>query len=85
MKEWNGRDVYIPASIWQQGGLGQECVSSDAAGAGADEQGVAAWGHEAGQCWVSKADLGGVNSTKSLCPACCWLKRVAAALACLPQ
>lgn len=27
-----------------------------------------------------KADLSGVDSTKSLSPACCWLKRIAAAL-----
>lgn len=49
------------------------------------EQGVAtAWGHGAGLCWVSKADLSGVDSIKSLSTACCWLKWVAAALACLP-
>lgn len=50
-----------------------------------DEQGMAtAWGHRSGLCWMSKADLSGVDSIKSLSTACCWLKRVAAALACLP-
>lgn len=60
-------------------------MSSDAAGAEPGEQGVAtAWGHGAGLCWVSKADLSGVDSIKSMSPAFCQLKWVTAALACLP-